>query len=556
MLKILKNIIFFLLILNFYNIGYTSDLKVFTETREIEINKSFMLTVEINENITDFKLPKMPDFVVILKDTHKKNGKIIYNYELAPKAEGIFTIPTITCGQSSSIPISIRVYKEQSTKEKYSYKDSNSIANAIVDTKIVYVNQVVYYTLKFRTNRDLKGNPSYTLPMFQDFWKNKSKNKSGYKLINGENYFTFEVTTPLYPIREGTLTIDPSNVTVQYLNSYMDSKFETEKVNIKVLPLPEFGKPDFFSGSVGRYDISANVSKKNLKVNEPLVLTITIRGNGNINSVAEPRVNLSNDIKKYSTTVKTKTDDFISSKEFQCVLIPLMEGEKIIPEITFSYFDPDMKEYKEISTKQIIINVSGEKNSENIDNIEEILEKTNKEENQKTDDKLNELALKTKLDTSIENELLIKNKFLMVGVILLILAMVISSIYRLRLFIISKDVVRVQKMKYAKLFIKHFKQTQLALSRYIQFNFYYNMDLALRTLLSSKTNYNYAFMTKDEIKNNLNCLKFNEQLIDNIIKILTDCNKFKFTYFRASQKEMNVAFSQLKLIKEQLDKIL
>ena len=545
-----------MLILNFYSVGYCSDLKVFTETREIEINKSFILTVEVSEDITDFKLPKMPDFVVILKGTRKNNGKVIYSYELAPKTEGIFTIPAITCGQSTTIPISIRVYKEQSAKEKYSYKDSNSVANAVVDTKIVYVNQAVYYTLKFRTNRDLKGNPSYTLPMFQDFWKNKSKNKSGYKLINGENYFTFEVTTPLYPIREGTLTIDPSNVTVQYLNSYMDSKFETDKVNIKVLPLPEFGKPDFFSGSVGRYDIFANVSKKNLKVNEPLVLTITIRGNGNINSVAEPRVNLSNDIKKYSTTIKTKTDEFISSKEFQCVLIPLMEGEKIIPEITFSYFDPDMKEYKEISTKQITINVSGEKNNENIDNIEDILEKTNKEGNKETDDKLNELTLNTKLDISIENNLLIKNKFLIFGVVLLILAILMSLMYRLRLYIISKDAVRVQKMKYAKSFMKYFKQTQFALSRYIQFNFYYNMDLALRMLLSSKTNYNYLFMTKEEIRTNLNYLKFNEQLIDNIIKILTDCNKFKFTYFRASQKEMNIAFSQLKIIKEQLDKTL
>ena len=345
MLKILKNITFILLIVIFYCVGYCSDLKIFTETREVELDKSFGLIVEVNEDITDFKMPKIPDFVVILKSTRKKNGRIIYNYELAPKAEGIFSIPAITCGDSTTIPISIRVYKKQTAKDiKYSYKDSNSIANAVVDTKVVYVNQVLYYTLKFRTNRDLKGNPSYILPMFQDFWKSKSKNKSGYKLINGENYFTFEVTTPLYPVREGTITIDPSSVTIQYLNASMESKFETEKLNIKVLPLPEFGKPDFFSGSVGRYDIFAFVSKKNLKVNEPLVLTIVIRGNGNINSVSEPKIILSNDIKKYSTTIKTKIDDFISSKEFQCVLIPLMEGEKIIPEITFSYFDPDIKE--------------------------------------------------------------------------------------------------------------------------------------------------------------------------------------------------------------------
>ncbi len=558
LLKILKSIIFFLVLLIFYCDGYCTDLQVFTDVREIEVNKSFNLTVEINENITDFEMPKMSDFVVILKNTRKKNGRIIYNYELSPKEEGIFTIPAITYGQTSTIPISIRVYRRQNTKDnknKYSYKDANSSVNASVDTKIVYVNQVVYYTLSFKTNRDLKGNPSYVLPMFQDFWKSKSKNKSGYKLINGENYFTFEVTTPLYPIREGTVTIDSSNVTIQYLNSYMESKFDTEKIKVKVLPLPEFGKPENFSGSVGRYDISANVSKKNLKVNEPLVLTITIKGNGNINTISEPKIDLAEDIKKYSTTIKTKVSDIVSSKEFQCVLIPLMDGEKIIPKINFSYFDPDAKEYKSIYTNPITIKVSGEKNNEKVDNIGEILDKASKDD-QETEETSKELVLKTALDTSNENKLLIKSNWFVFFVILLLLSMIISLIYRIRLIIISKDVVRVQKMRYAKLFTKYFEQAQLALNRYIQFNFYYSLDLALKMLLSSKTNCNYIFMTKDDIKKNLYSLDVDEQTIDTIMKIFCDCDKFKFACFVATREGMNSNFSQLKLIKKQLDKIL
>ncbi len=545
-----KNIFIFLLLSVFYCVGYCSDLKIFTDTREVELGKSFSLTVEVNDNIKDFKMPIIPDFVVILKNTNKKNGKTIYNYELAPKEEGIFTIPAITYGQTTTVPISVRVYRKQADGNKYSYKDSNSSVNAVVDTKIIYVNQVLYYTLKFKTNRDLRGNPSYTLPMFQDFWKNKSSNKSGYKLINGENYFTFEVTTPLYPIREGTITIDPSNVTIQYSNSSVESKFETEKVAIKVLPLPEFGKPESFSGCVGKYDIFATVSKKNLKINEPLVLSITVRGNGNINSVSEPKIDLANDIKKYATTIKTKTDDFISSKQFQCVLIPLMEGEKIIPKITFSYFDPDLKEYKEISTRQITINVSGEKSVENVSeaNLDEI-----NVENQENEESLNEFILNTKLDVSARNKVLIKNKLLISFMILLLLGIIAALIYRIRLIILSKDVVRAQKMKYAKLFKTLYQQAQSALNNNIQFNFYYNLDLSLKMLLSSKTNRNYIFMSVTEIKNNLYNLKFDEQLIADIIKIFDDCNKFKFTCFTATQKEMRQSFSELKNIKEQLD---
>jgi len=553
MLKLLKNIIFFLLLITFYCIGYCSDLQVFTETRETELSKSFRLTVEINENVTNFKMPKMPDFVVILKNTNKKNGKIIYNYELTPKEEGIFTIPSISCGQTTSIPISIRVYKEQKEGEnKLSYKDSHSMVTAVVDTNIVYVNQVVYYTLKFKTNSDLQGNPSYVLPMFQDFWKNKSKNKSGYQLINGENYFTFEVTTPLYPIRDGVLSIDPSTVTIQYLNSRSERKFETEKVNLKVLPLPEFGKPKSFSGSVGKYGISAKVNKTTLKVNEPLVLTITIRGNGNINTISEPQINLADDIKKYSTTVKTNTDDVVSSKQFQCVLIPLMEGEKTVPEIAFSYFDPDMKEYRELHTKPITINVSGEQR-ENADNIEEILDKVNKDA-QENKPVLKGFDLKTKIDSSNKSKILIKNKILIFFVFLLILLMIVSLIHRVRWIIISRDVIRVRKMKYAVLFTKCFQQVQMSLNKNIQLDFYCNMNLALKVLLSSKTGNNYILMSKDEIKEDLYSLKFDKQIVDDISQIFADCNKFKFTCFKSTQNRMKETFERLKSIKEQLDK--
>lgn len=555
MLKIFKNIFFLILILFLYGKVYCAELKVFTDSREVEINKTFNLTVEISDDVSDFKLPKMPDFVIILKDTFKGNGKIKYIYEIAPKEEGIFSIPSITLGQTTTIPISIRVYKKKQQEIRKTYKDSSSSVEAGVDTNIVYVNQLISYTLKFRTNRDLRGNPSYTLPMFQDFWKSKSKSKSGYRLINGENYFTFEVTTPLYPIRDGILTIDSSSVSIQYLNSSTESKFETKKVNVKVLPLPELGKPDFFSGAVGRYDISATVSKKDLKINEPLVLTITIRGNGNINSISEPRINLANDIKKYATTIKTNVDSFISSKEFQCVLIPLMEGEKIIPEITFSYFEPDMKEYKEISTKQIKINVSSEKSGEDFDSIEDIISKTNKEE-ESINTEIDNIYIKTELDVSKKNKALIKNKILKSFVFILILLIVISFIYRKRLNILSKDLVRVQKIKFTKLFIKYFQQAQVSLSRNIQFNFYYNADLALRMLLASKTNYNYMMMTKDEIKENLLKFKVDENIINGIIKFFVDCDKFKFTFVRLRHNEMKISLSQLKFIKEQLDKIL
>lgn len=549
MSKIVKYILISFIIVSCFGKVFSSDLKVYVDKREIEINKTFILTVEINGSVENFTLPKMPEFVVMPKDSYKRSNKTIYTYEFAPKTEGFFKIPSISFGDTTTIPINIKVYSKNKTEKNYLSRDFNSSVEAFTDTNIIYVNQVLYYTLSFKTNKDLASNPNYVLPMFQDFWKNKSKIKSGYKLIDGENYFTFDVTTPLYPMREGTLSIDPSSVSIQYLSPKKTVKFETKKLNLKVLPLPETGKPDNFSGAVGKYEISSTVNKKILKVNEPLILTINVKGNGNINSVAEPEIDLPEDMKKYATTIKINTSNFINSKKFQCVIIPLLEGFKTIPKIYFSYFDPDLKEYVNISTNKINIEVSGIKNSEEIANISDI----SLDGNENLQDN-NDITIKTKIDLSKSGKIIITSP-LFIGINVFFLLIVLLSVaYRLRIINIYKDITRVQKIKAKKLFVKYFQQATVALQRRRQFEFYFYIALSLKMFLRSKTNFDYITMTKEEIKCNLLSFNFDEKLIDIIISILADCDKFKFTNIVATGNDMKKMYSQIKFVKEKIDK--
>ena len=132
--------------------------------------------------------------------------------------------------------------------------------------------------------------------------------------------------------------------------------------------------------------------------------------------------------------------------------------------------------------------------------------------------------------------------------------MIVSLIHRVRWIIISRDVIRVRKMKYAVLFTKCFQQVQMSLNKNIQIDFYCNRNLALKVLLSSKTGNNYILMSKDEIKEDLYSLKFDKQTVDDISQIFADCNKFKFTCFKSTQNRMKETFERLKSIKEQLDK--
>lgn len=528
-----------------------ADLKVFIDKREVEINKTLLLTIEVDKDVTSVELPKMPDFVVMLKEKYKKKNVRVFEYEVAPKSVGFFTIPAITVGGSSSIPMSIKVYEKEKEENKISNKDSSSLAQAFTDTKIVYTNQLIFYTLSFRTKKSLSANPTYVLPMFQNFWKDKSKTVSDYKLIDGENYFTFTVVTSLYPMTEGEIVIDPSSVSVQYLGFDSVKKFETNKVKIKVLPLPSLGKPENFSGAVGRYNISATINKKSIKVNEPLVVTITISGNGDINSVSEPKIDLPNEIQKYATTVKINKEGIINSKQFQCVLMPILEGDFTIPKISFSYFNPDSKEYATINTSEFKIKVSGKKQEQN-ENIHEIVDASN-DDLKKVDDGF---VLQKNVDLTECSSCFITNKFFITLIILIVLLVILAILYRIRLYFIYKDVVKVQKMKARNEFVKCMSKAKTALKYEKQFDFCFYIDIALKMLLKSKNNYEYCSMIKDEIICNLKALSFDDDMINKIISILNNCDKFKFTSIKISRLDMQKMYTEVDFIKEEMDKVI
>lgn len=572
--KMIKKKIFFVLFLFMICvqplISDTGLINVSVDKREVVLGKSITLTVEIDSRIAnDYKQPKMTDFIVVPKKSISKNGKHVYIYTLSPKEVGYSTIPKIEILDNVSSEIKIKVNEpvSYSTKtKKYSEKNENIFVKAQTDLTSVYINQQMTYTLQFYTKFDLASNPSYTLPMFQDFWKSKPKVKSGYKLINGENYFTFEVSTQLYPMKDGNIIIDSATVSVVSLeygdvaNFQKQSEFENGKkinrnlqadaIKLKVYPLPEVGKPDNFSGAVGRYKISAYVDKNIVMVNEPVNLNISITGDGNINSVVEPEIILNEDIQKYATTYKVKDEGWQSTKIFQCVLIPLMEGKKVIPEISFSYFSPDLRDYVTIKTSKIEINVKEGnyvKKEEDTDNV-------GKDNQSQIEDKqINDIEKNIKIKNYTFS--FINNKILLIIIIApFVILVTLSLIYRLKIIYINFDKIKLSKQRAYSQSIKCLKDAEMAISKKDQNAFYFNINLAARLFLQSKTNVNYVNMLKEDIKLNLEKNKISDEYIDDIEKILTDCEFFKFTSVQSTVEYMNKTYNNLKNIMEQLDK--
>src|SRR5262249_40120157 len=63
---------------------------------------------------------------------------------------------------------------------------------------------------------------------------------------------------------------------------------QSEPLHLEVLPLPDAGKPADFSGAVGTFDLHVSASPRELKAGDPVTITTTVEGDGNLAAITPP----------------------------------------------------------------------------------------------------------------------------------------------------------------------------------------------------------------------------------------------------------------------------
>ena len=129
-------------------------------------------------------------------------------------------------------------------------------------------------------------------------------------------------------------------------------KSEPLKITVQALPLE--GKPHDFSGAIGKYALQVEAKPTEVKVGEPITLTMQVTGRGNIETISLPKILGLDGFKTYDPQIKTDE----RGKSFEQVLIPEDESIKAVPEIRFSYFNPEDEQYHTIKKEKIPILVT------------------------------------------------------------------------------------------------------------------------------------------------------------------------------------------------------
>ena len=141
----------------------------------------------------------------------------------------------------------------------------------------------------------------------------------------------------------------------------------SKSIPITVNPLP--APPKGFSGGIGKFNISAEVDNHQVKAGEPVTLTYTVSGVGNIKLVDLANPMFTKAFETFDPTiledVSTASGIVAGSKKFQYTLIPRVQGMQSIPATDFIYFDLGKRAYATIHLPEIILEVNGSNQKSN-----------------------------------------------------------------------------------------------------------------------------------------------------------------------------------------------
>lgn len=218
---------------------------------------------------------------------------------------------------------------------------------------------------------DLTGFHSQEVPLPQQkSFKVEQVNGRPYRTVTWSQYVMYPQMTGKLEVPSITFkgivvqqnrAVDPFEAFFNGGSGYVEVKknIEAPGVTIQVDPLPE--KPAGFSGGVGRFNISAQLNKTEVKAGDPITMRIVVSGVGNLKLIKLPEINFPKNFDQYDPKITDKTKLTANGVEgnmvYDILFVPRSQGKYTVPAVNFVYFDVQSNSYKTIKTKPIDITV-------------------------------------------------------------------------------------------------------------------------------------------------------------------------------------------------------
>lgn len=354
-----------------------------SEVKDPKLNQTFNLTVlleikgENMEQETPLRMPDLSKFDIIgsaseqntvVVDAKKGNviNQMVYQWVLSPKEAGRIKFGSVLVTVNGKIyktepfEISVRDTEKKSSVADVS-KSNDVYLNLEIKDKAVYKNEPTLAVLraysknygnfrklngiKFSSQKNINIKPVSTS-------KSEIETRSG---IASQVLGTFVI----YPSESGNYVLNPVSASTDLSPSHKISS-NSVRLNVKKLPV---GAPEDFKNAVGNFNISflKTNSEEVLELNKPINVTVQIAGKGNFNTMHFPKIAASENYLVYPpkivSNLNTGQDGLSGNVTAEYIVVPKKNGSIPLRLESFSYFDPETKQYVEVGEKYLALEV-------------------------------------------------------------------------------------------------------------------------------------------------------------------------------------------------------
>lgn len=549
------------------------------------VNERLRVDFTMNRDGDNFIPPDFEGFRVLMGPSQAISSSWVngvrsysktYSYVLAPLQKGTFTI-----GQASivirgdtykTIPRKVTITEAVDQPGGPSSLDDVAEQNlhlvAEVSKTDPYLNEPisVVYKLYFSAAVGLSNFRPLDNPKYNNFWSQEipfSKYNIENGLYDGQPYrYVVLKRVVLYPQKSGELEIEPLALEVSlevptdrrnffgeriYANT--NKTVSAGKRTIQVRPLPESGRPDDFTGAVGTFDFKVEASRNALNASESLQATVTVNGKGNLKLFQLPRLTLPSALEVYepefTEDIRTTISGMQGSVTESYTIVPSFQGRYPIPEIGFSYFNPETQRYERLKSEEITIQVLEGPTAASADKVAE----TGPKSVVRTGDQFYFLKLKPNLSPRAWQPFFGTPQHMawLLGPLLLIPLFIL---FRKKREERERDVEGMKIKRANRLARKYLSRARKELGD--KDAFYVALEKALHNYLKAQLNIETSDFSKDKIRELLLGRGASEASVNGFTELLVNCEMARYSPF--SRVQMQQDYDKASAVITALDK--
>lgn len=391
--KIVGN--FFIIFISFvtFLIDARISMEVRTEngtTNRVVVGQPFTVDVVIDEVYGSIPAPiiqGLNNFAARQSGSYMSsvNGKATarYSYQVRIDTIGSYVLgpATVVHQQQPLVSNELRIdvvkdvgVVQHNNKNSKATTDSKTFLRLMIDSESVVVGQKIGCILRFYYQDPSISLLNIGVPELPGFdVKEGNKLEHGVADIEGMEYRYVQWQWDMYPTKPGEFLFPAYNADYEisskdnhFLSGFLmlignraeRKRVYSNAVTLKVLPLPHCDLPVHAVGVFERF--SAEIKPGMAKEGEGMVLTMEIEGQGNLQAIATPVLQLPSALKYYdsnSSIIAPKHTDELPKKRFEFIVQGLKSGDCEIPEQLFTYFDIENNEYITLRTSALAVSI-------------------------------------------------------------------------------------------------------------------------------------------------------------------------------------------------------